>query len=128
MKLDPSLLYAKTHEWVRFDAANNRAYIGITDFAQSQLGEIVFVDLPSTGNKVNAGDDLTVVESVKGASDIYAPISGVVSEVNTELEKCPGSINQDPYKAWIVELSTECNIDVSSLLSAEQYEAQCQSH
>ncbi|MBN2143070.1 MAG: glycine cleavage system protein GcvH [Candidatus Aureabacteria bacterium] len=99
------LKYTQTHEWVRFNGS--KAVVGITDHAQHELTDIVFVEPPKTGKIFEAGNVAAVVESVKVASDIYAPVSGTVTSVNTELEKNPGLINSDPYgKGWIFELET----------------------
>jgi len=126
MSVDQSLLYAKTHEWLRLDMANNKAYVGISDYAQSHLGEIVFLDLPEPGQKVNAGADLAVVESVKGASDIYAPVSGTVLEVNGDLADNPGNVNKDAYGSWLVVLGIEGNVDTGVLLDPKAYQAHCE--
>jgi len=123
MKTIEDLKYSKEHEWVKVDG--NKAYIGITDHAQNSLGEIVFVELPETGTELSAGDVLGVVESVKAASDVYTPVSGVVTEVNEELEDSPEKINEEPYENWIavVELSDMSELDM--LLDADEYEEYC---
>ena len=99
MKVIEGLKYAKGHEWVRMEG--NRAYIGITDFAQDELGDIVFIELPEVGTDVEVDDILGSIESVKAASDIYAPVSGTVVEVNEELEGSPELVNEEPYESWI---------------------------
>jgi glycine cleavage system H protein len=100
------LKYTKSHEWVRF--SDGKAVIGITDHAQQELTDIVFVELPEEGKTLEKGEVALVVESVKIAADIYAPLSGTVLRVNRDLESEPGHINQDPYgKGWIVEIQTE---------------------
>lgn len=120
----PELKYSKEHEWVKLEG--DRAYIGITDYAQDSLGDIVFVELPEEGEELEAGDVLGAVESVKAASDIYAPISGKVVEVNEELEDAPEMINEEPYEAWIAVLEISDPSELEDLLSAEEYEKLCE--
>src|SRR5690554_4034382 len=98
MEVLSELRYSKDHEWIKVEG--NRAYIGITDYAQDELGDIVFVELPEVGAELNAGEVLGAVESVKAASDIYVPVSGTVVEVNEELEDSPEKVNETPYDAW----------------------------
>jgi len=124
MKVLPELKYSKDHEWVKVEG--NRAYIGITDHAQDALGDIVFVELPEVGEEINAGDVLSAVESVKAASDVYAPVSGKVVEVNEELEDAPEKINEEPYEAWIAVLEISDPSEIEDLLSAEEYEKLCE--
>lgn len=113
--------YTKDHEWVALEA--NQAKIGITEYAQGELGDIVFVELPSPGTEVAKGKDLATVESVKAVSDVYAPISGTVLEVNTQLESSPELINQDPHGAgWLVLLEASDPSEADDLLDAEAYE------
>ena len=101
-ELPGDLLYTKDHEWLRRDEDGN-VTIGVTDHAQSALGDLVYVELPETGQEVEAGGDMAVVESVKAASDVYSPIDGTVADVNEELADDPETINSDPYGAgWIV--------------------------
>lgn len=123
MKTIEGLKYSKEHEWVKVDG--NKAYIGITDHAQSSLGEIVFVELPETGAELNAGDVLGVVESVKAASDVYTPVSGVVTEVNEELEESPEKINEAPYESWIAVMELSDLSELDMLLDADEYEEYC---
>jgi glycine cleavage system H protein len=112
--------YTKEHEWVRID--NDIAYIGITEFAQGELGDIVFVDLPSVGKQVQQANTLCVVESTKAASDVYAPISGTVVEVNSELNTSPALVNKDPLgEGWMVKLKDFNRADLDKLMSLEQY-------
>ncbi len=100
MNTPEDLRYAKTHEWVRLE--KDHGTVGITDHAQTELSDVVFVDLPKPGRKVNAGDVIATVESVKAASDIYAPIAGEVTETNTALSADPGLINREPYaQGWL---------------------------
>ncbi len=122
MNYPEHLLYSKSHEWVEF-TAETTARIGLTDFAQDQLGSLVFVNLPEVGDSVTVGEALGDVESVKAVSDVYSPLTGTVSAVNEELLDTPEAINQDPYGAWLVEV--EEITDRDALLSAEEYETFC---
>ncbi|MFO7310764.1 MAG: glycine cleavage system protein GcvH [Bacillota bacterium] len=116
------LRYSKEHEWVRQEG--NRVRVGITYYAQHELGDVVFVDLPQEGSIFQAGEAFAVVESVKAVSDIYAPVSGRVVEVNRELADRPELINQDPYGAgWIAVLEMENPAELEDLLDAEAYRA-----
>lgn len=115
------LLYTKDHEWARIDA--DVATIGITDYAQQMLGELVFVELPEIGKECAGHDELAVVESTKAANDIYSPVAGKVIEVNDELESRPELINQDCYSAgWICKLQITDIKSVESLMDSKQYE------
>lgn len=120
MKIIETLLYTKNHEWVRVEG--DEAYIGITDYAQHAMGDIVYVEAPEVGEVIQAEDGLGVVESVKAASDIYAPISGTVLEVNEDLEDSPESINDDPYDAFIIRVSITDKSELDELLNAKEYE------
>ena len=114
------LLYSKTHEWVKKNE-DGTVYIGLTDFAQSELGELVFVNLPEEGDAVTAEESFADVESVKAVSDVYSPISGTVEAVNEELLDAPQLINETPYEAWLIKVA-----DISAeadFLTAEEYEA-----
>lgn len=113
------LKYTKTHEWVKVEG--NKAKIGITYHAQEQLHDIVYVELPNVGDEIAKGDNLGVVESVKAASDIYAPISGKVVAVNEEVVNSPELLNQDPYNNWLVEMEITNPDELDELLSAEEY-------
>ncbi len=116
------LRYSTEHEWVRVEGG--RARVGITFFAQKELGDVVFVDLPQVGARVAAGDGFAVVESVKAVSDIYAPVSGTVVEVNQQLIDQPELINQDPYgQGWIAVVEMSDPAEVGRLLTADQYRA-----
>ncbi|MBE6950846.1 MAG: glycine cleavage system protein GcvH [Ruminococcaceae bacterium] len=118
----PALLkYSKSHEWVKFE--DGVAVIGISDFAQDALGDVVFVNLPQVGDEVVAGETFGDVESVKAVSDLISPVSGVVLEVNEELEDSPENLNEDPYGAWIIKV--ENITDEEELLDAAAYEAHC---
>ena len=120
MNIPAELKYTKDHEWVRIEG--NIAVVGITDFAQGELGDIVFVDIDSVGDELNAGDVFGSVEAVKTVSDLYLPLSGKVVEFNEELESEPELVNTDPYgKGWIIKLEIAAGVDQSELLSAEQY-------
>ena len=120
MSIPAELKYTKDHEWVRIEG--NIAVVGITDFAQGELGDIVFVDIDSVGDELNAGDVFGSVEAVKTVSDLYLPISGKVVEFNEELEGEPELVNTDPYgRGWIIKLEIASGADQSKLLSAEQY-------
>ena len=117
------LMYTESHEWVSTEEDNN-ARIGITDHAQEALGDLVYVELPSVGDEISQGDPCAVVESVKAASDIYAPVSGVVTAVNEELEADPAIINSDPYDdGWLFQVELSDSTEQEDLLDAEAYEA-----
>lgn len=118
MAVPGDLKYTKSHEWVRFE--DDVATVGITDHAQDELGDVVFVELPEQGATFEAGDSFGAVESVKAVSDLYAPVGGEVVEVNGTLEDSPEKINEDPYgEGWILKLRTSGEAD---LLSASDYE------
>ncbi|QKY69831.1 glycine cleavage system protein GcvH [Lentibacillus sp. CBA3610] len=122
MSLPNDLFYTKEHEWVKKE--DGKVRIGITDFAQDELGDIVFVELPEVGDELEADEPFGSVESVKTVSELYAPISGKVVEINEELEDSPEFVNESPYdKAWMVVVEPADPSDVDELLSAEQYEA-----
>ncbi|AEJ20468.1 glycine cleavage system protein GcvH [Gracilinema caldarium] len=121
MKLDERCRYAKTHEWARKEG--NEFVIGISDHAQHSLGDIVFVDLPKVGTSFGKGAAFGVVESVKAASDIYVPLAGKVTAVNTQLQDAPDLINKDPYgDGWIIKIAPENPADFDKLLSPGEYE------
>jgi glycine cleavage system H protein len=125
MSVPNDLYYAKTHEWLRID--ENIATVGITDFAQNQLSDITFVELPDVGREVEEGDEVAVVESVKAASDIYAPVAGTIVEVNGDLEDSPDMINASPYDAgWLFKIELRKEEDVDNLMSAEEYSESCE--
>ena len=123
MKVLKGLKYAKGHEWVKVEG--NKAYIGITDFAQDELGDIVFVELPEVGTEVDVEDILGAIESVKAASDIYAPVSGTIVEINDELEGSPELINEEPYDSWIAVIEMANGGELDDLMDAEEYEKFC---
>lgn len=113
--------YTKTHEWVRVEG--DVATIGITDFAQSELGDITYIELPPVGASLNQSDSLGVIESVKAASDIYSPISGEVIEDNTNVESTPEMVNASPFEdAWLIKLKVTDQSQIDNLLDAEAYE------
>ena len=121
MNIPAELKYTKDHEWVKIEG--DTAIVGITDFAQSELGDIVFVDVESVDEELNAGDVFGSVEAVKTVSDLYLPVSGKVVEFNEDLESEPELVNTDPYgKGWIIKLKIANDADQSELLSAEQYQ------
>ena len=121
MNVPENLKYTKTHEWVRVD--KETITVGITDFAQHQLSELTFVELPDPGQEVAEKDEVAVVESVKAASDVYAPVDGVIASVNEELATKPDLVNNDPYGAgWIFKMKVEKASDLDVLLDAESYE------
>lgn len=119
MELREGLLYSKSHEWVKEEG--DIAIIGLTDFAQSELGDLVFVNLPEEGDEVTVGEAFSDVESVKAVSDVYSPVSGIVCEINEELLDAPEKINEEPYEAWFVKVKDIT--EKEELLSAEEYEA-----
>ena len=122
-KVPSDLKYAKSHEWVRVNG--DVATIGITDHAQQELTDVVFVELPQVGRKVRAGEACAVVESVKTASDIYSPVSGEVTETNKAVVDNPALVNSEPYGAgWFFKLKLSNPTELNSLLSPEQYKAQ----
>ncbi|MCK1998565.1 glycine cleavage system H protein [Paenisporosarcina quisquiliarum] len=121
MNAPKDLKYSAEHEWVKTEGGNIR--IGITEFAQSELGDIVFVELPQVGDDIKAGDPFGSVESVKTVSELYAPISGKVVDVNTELEDNPEYVNESPYEnAWMIVVEPADVTEVDGLLSPEKYE------
>ena len=114
-----SLKYTKDHEWAKVEG--DTATVGITDFAQSSLGDIVYVELPEMGFDLNKNNAFGVVESIKSVSDLYAPISGEVVGVNKELVDKPEMCNQDAYQAWMIKIKVKNKSELSELLSAQQY-------
>ncbi len=120
MKVEKGLLYTKDHEWVKVDG--DVAEIGIADFAQSNLGDIVYVELPDVDDELAAEDELASVESVKAAAEVFAPIDGVVVEVNEDLDDDPALLNQDPYANWIAKVKVSDNSQLEGLMSDAEYE------
>ena len=118
--LPEDFYYTKDHEWAQVD--ENIVSIGVTEFAQEQLGEVVYVELPEEGQKVNQGESFGVVESVKAASDLYAPVSGTVIEVNTALLEDPGSLNDDPMNdGWLIRIEMDSEKELAALMRAPDY-------
>ena len=125
MNIPKELKYTKDHEWVKVEG--NTATIGITDFAQSQLGDVVFVDLPAVDSEMVIGKEFGAIESVKAVSDIYAPLSGTVVEVNELLADAPETVNQDAYgEGWIVKIIMKDESELSDLLGSAEYEKICE--
>lgn len=122
MNCPTELKYTKTHEWVKIEGTT--ATIGITDYAQDYLGEIVFVELPLEGDGLTAGESIGTVESIKAVSDIDSPVTGTVAEVNEKLADEPGLVNSDPYEAWMVKV--ENFTDTVELMNATEYQAFCE--
>lgn len=120
MNIPDTLRYAATHEWVRQEADGTLS-VGITDFAQDNLGELVFIDLPQAGRQVTAGESCAVVESVKAASDIYAPVNGEVIAANSAVVETPNQVNHDPYGAWLFKLKPAAGADLTKLMDAAAY-------
>ncbi|MEA2068330.1 MAG: glycine cleavage system protein GcvH [Verrucomicrobiota bacterium] len=124
MAIPQDLFYAKTHEWVSLDSGI--ATVGISDFAQNQLSDLTFVELPEVGAEFAAGDEAAVVESVKAAADVYAPVAGEVIEVNGELEDTPELINKDAFGAgWLFKLKVVDEVEVDNMMDADSYEELC---
>lgn len=124
-KIIEGLYYSESHEYVRVDG--DTGYVGITDYAQQQLGNIVYVDMPEVDDEVSAGEEFGAVESVKAASDLNSPVTGTVVEVNEALEDHPELVNQDPYGNWIMKVTLSDKSELDKLMDAEAYEQYCQS-
>ena len=122
-KVIEGLYYSESHEYVRVEG--NIGYIGITDYAQEQLGNVVYVDMPEEGDEVTATEDFGAVESVKAASDLISPVSGTVLEVNETLEDQPELINQDAFANWIIKVELSDPSELENLMDAATYDAQC---
>lgn len=122
-KLDQSVKYAKTHEWVRIE--DGIAVVGISDAAQDLLSDVVYVELPSVGDQVTAGQQISVVESVKAAEDVNAPVTGTVVEINSELDASPEIVNEKPYEAWFfkIEPGDMLQVELDGLFTPEEYDA-----
>lgn len=122
MKVPDDLLYSKSHEWVRVEG--DEVTIGITDFAQDQLSDLTFVELPAVGDEINAGDEVAVVESVKAASDVYSPLTGTVTEANEALMDAPDAINSDPFGAgWLFKLKLADLTQLDGLMDPASYQS-----
>jgi glycine cleavage system H protein len=118
-KVQEGLLYSESHEWVRVEGPN--AYVGISDFAQEEMGDITYVDLPDLDN-VLKGEEFGALESVKASSDLYSPVTGTVSERNTDLEDAPELLNEDPYGNWIIRVHMSNPAELDDLMDAAAYE------
>lgn len=118
-KILDELLYSESHEWVKVDG--NIAIIGVSDFAQAEMGDITYVDVPSEGDTVTKEEDFGALESVKASSELYSPVSGEVVAVNEELEDKPELINEDPYGAWIIKVEMSDKSELETLLNAAAY-------
>ena len=123
-KVIEGLFYAETHEYVRVEG--EYGYIGITDYAQSQLGNVVYVDMPEVDDEVTAGEEFGAVESVKAASDLFSPVSGTVVEINEALEERPELVNADAFENWIIKVKLSDPSELDNLLDAKAYEAICE--
>ena len=121
MNYPVDLKYSKSHEWIKYE--DGVAVIGISDFAQDALGDVVFVNLPAVGDEVTAGESFGDVESVKAVSDLISPVSGTIVEINEELDDSPENLNSDPYGSWIIKV--ENITEEEDLLDAAAYEAHC---
>ncbi len=122
-KVIEGLYYAESHEYVRVEG--EFGYIGITDYAQDQLGNVVYVDMPEVDDEITAGEEFGAVESVKAASDLFSPVSGTVVEVNEALEDEPELINKDAFANWIIKVELSDKSELDSLMDAKAYEAIC---
>ena len=122
-KIIEGLYYAESHEYVKIEG--EYGYVGITDYAQHELGNVVYVDMPDEGDEVTAGEDFGAVESVKAASDLYSPVTGTVVEINEELEDAPELLNQDAFANWIMKVEMSDPSELDNLMDAAAYEAMC---
>ena len=118
-KIVDGLLYSESHEWVKVDG--NVATVGVSDFAQKEMGDITYVDLPDIGDEFGAGEDFGALESVKASGELITPVSGSVTARNEELEDKPELINEDPYKAWIIKVEMSDSSELDSLMNAAAY-------
>jgi glycine cleavage system H protein len=122
-KIPAELKYTKDHEWALLEG--DTVSIGITDFAQSSLGDIVFVELPEVGTELSAEDSFGVVESIKSVSDLYSPLAGEVTEVNSDLEAGPEACNENPYGSWMIKVKVSSPDEYNSLMTPEAYQELC---
>ena len=120
-KVIEGLLYSESHEWVKVE--DGVAVIGVSDFAQAEMGDITYVDLPSEGDEVTAGEEFGALESVKASSELFCPVSGTVVAVNEELEAAPEKVNEDAYAAWIIKVRMSDESELSALMDATAYSA-----
>lgn len=123
MRIPEELLYTKDHEWVKVEG--QKVWIGITDFAQEHLGDIVFVELPEVDTEVEAGTSVAVIESVKAVSSVYSAVAGTVAEANAELEEAPEKLNEEPYENWILAVEMSNPDGLQGLMNAAAYEQLC---
>jgi glycine cleavage system H protein len=120
MKVIKDLFYTEDHEWIKVEG--NEAYVGLADFAQDSLGDIVYVELPEVDDEFEKEEGFSAVESVKAAADVYMPVDGVIVEINEELLDDPALLNQDPYENWIVKIEVKDKAQLDELMTAEDYE------
>ena len=125
MKIVEGIYYSKDHEWIKVEG--DEVYIGITDYAQHALGEVVYVEMPEIDDELNSGDAFGVIESVKAASDSYMPVSGTVVEINEELETTPQLLNSSPYDSWILKVKIGDSSELDNLMNHEDYKEFCES-
>ena len=125
MKIVEGIYYSKDHEWIKVDG--DEVCIGITDYAQHALGEVVYVEMPEIDDELDAGDAFGVIESVKAASDSYMPVSGTVVEINEELETRPQLLNSSPYDSWILKVKIGDSSELDNLMNHEDYKEFCES-
>ena len=118
-KIIEGLLYSESHEWVKVEGG--LAVIGVSDYAQAEMGDITYVDLPSEGDEVSAGEEFGALESVKASSELYSPVSGTVEAVNEELESAPEKVNEDAYAAWIIKVRMSDESELESLMDSAAY-------
>lgn len=122
MNIPASLKYTNDHEWIRIEG--EYAFVGITDFAQGELGDIVYVEIETEGEELSSGDVFGTVEAVKTVSDLFMPLSGTIEEVNSDLEATPETVNEDPYeKGWMIKIKMSDTSELDSLLSADDYKS-----
>ncbi len=120
MEVREGLYYTKEHEWIKVEGSTG--IVGITDYAQEELGDIAYIDLPETGKEVKKNEKICDIESVKAVSEIYSPVSGKIIEVNSELEDSPEKINESPYDTWIVKIEIRDEKEIENLMDKEKYE------
>ena len=125
-KVIEGLKYTEDHEWISLE--ENIVTLGITDFAQSSLGDIVFVELPDEGTELESGSSFGVVESIKSVSDLYSPVNGVVIEKNTIIEDTPENLNEDAYGSWLIKIKVEDTKQIDNLMDSQAYTAQCEAN
>jgi glycine cleavage system H protein len=123
-QIPAQLKYTIEHEWIKIEG--DQGIVGITDFAQKALGDIVFIEVPEVGSNIQKGNSFGVVESIKSVSDLFAPLSGIVTEINSDLVGSPENCNTDPYGAWMIKIRISNTSEISHLLSPEQYAEFCE--